>query len=213
MKPIITFFSIVLTLLPNVLPATENEPTQTAQQTEEAVQKAEEAAAEAEDKARIAANVASAEKLMPAADATAEQLIQALYKMPESSVAFGVYVPEYKSFSRRFLTTNLITLLEGDFNSGLEMPPTLDWDPCRSMDTDGTPIAEAKKVTIKAFEPTGDKVTVKATLQFADHNEVITFICGQEEAQWKIRDVKQEDGSTLVKALEESKKLRSETPP
>lgn len=206
MKPFVTVTAIALALLPNVLPAADQETTQAPQQ-------AEEAAAEADEKAEIAANVASAEKLMPVADATAEELIQALYKMPESRVAFGVYVPEYKSFSQRFLTTNLFTLLEADFNSELEMPPTMDWDPCRSMDTDGTPIPEAKKVTIKAFEPTGDKVTVKATLQFADHSEVITFICEKEAGQWKIGDVKQEDGSTLVKALEESKKLKSETTP
>ena len=174
---------------------------------------AEEAAVEAAEKAVIAANAASAAKLMPAADAPAQAVIDALYQMPESRVVFGIDVPEYKAFSQRFLTARLRELLEADSKSTREMPPALDWDPRRSADSNGAPIAEANKVTIRAFEPTGDKATVKATLKFEETREVIAFIFEKEEAQWKIGDIRQEDGTTLLKILEESKKLKSEDAP
>lgn len=161
----------------------------------------EEARAEAEAAKVEAANREAAKKLMPAADAAPEKVIEALYKLPVDVF----FTREYGEFSTRFLSKNLKSELDADFKRAAEEQPTLTEDPRFSGDAEAT-LADVKKLTVKAAT-TGDKSTVKASFQLDGVRQVMTYLCEREDGRWHIADVKQEDGNTLMKLLAESRKF------
>jgi hypothetical protein len=138
--------------------------------------------------------VSHAEEVAPG---TPDALIHDLYKA-EDAVFFPT---DNKELSAKFLTSTLMQLLILDAKRSAGEVGAIDFDVLSFTQEERAITKFATKSTI-----TGEKAVVKTTFENHGERMVIQFDCQMEAGQWRINDVRYEDGTSILKLLTDAGK-------